>query len=106
MGLGARGMHERGECGVLMTSASLNPCAGGSWSYSNVVDIFNVAVGAWSTAVLSQARWNLAATSLPNVGVAIIAGGIRTCCCVLFGFMLQDLFWARGACMSLGSVVL
>jgi hypothetical protein len=29
MGLGARGMHELGECGVLMTCASLMPCAGG-----------------------------------------------------------------------------
>jgi hypothetical protein len=43
--------------------------------YSNVVDIFNVASGAWSTAALSQARFYLAATSLPNAGVAVFAGG-------------------------------
>jgi hypothetical protein len=30
---------------------------------------------AWSTAALSVARWNLAATSLPNQGLAIFAGG-------------------------------
>jgi len=31
--------------------------------------------GAWSTAALSVARLNLAATSLPNQGLAIFAGG-------------------------------
>ena len=81
MGLGARGMHEWGECGVLMPCASVMPCAGGG-SYSNVVDIFNVTAGTWSTAVLSQPRRDLAATSLPNAGVAIFAGGHSTCCCV------------------------
>ena len=47
---------------------------------SNVVDIFNATSGIWTTAALSVARWNLAATSLPNLGVAIFAGGGRTCC--------------------------
>jgi hypothetical protein len=47
---------------------------------SNVVDIFNVATGTWSTAALSQARGNLAATSLPDAGVAIFAGGYSTSC--------------------------
>ena len=41
--------------------------------------------GTWSTAVLSQARQSLAATSLPNAGVAIFAGGNSTCCCVCLG---------------------
>ena len=36
--------------------------------------------GYWSTANLSQARHLLAATSLPNVGVAIFAGGQGACC--------------------------
>lgn len=36
--------------------------------------------GTWSTAALSQARWNLAATSLPDAGVAIFAGGYSTSC--------------------------
>jgi hypothetical protein len=38
-----------------------------------------VTSGAWSTAALSVARGFLAATSLPNVGVAIFAGGRSTC---------------------------
>ncbi len=32
--------------------------------------------GNWSTAALSEARYRLAATSLPNQGLAIFAGGI------------------------------
>ena len=42
---------------------------------SNVVDIFDGSSGRWSTAVLSVARFGLAATSLPNQGLAIFAGG-------------------------------
>ncbi len=42
---------------------------------SNVVDIFDGSSGRWSTAVLSVARYYLAATSLPNQGLAIFAGG-------------------------------
>ncbi len=34
--------------------------------------------GTWSTAALSQARSGLAATSLPNAGVAVFAGGFCT----------------------------
>jgi len=37
-------------------------------------------LGTWSTAALSAARRYLAATSLPNLGVAIFAGGRSTCC--------------------------
>jgi hypothetical protein len=44
-------------------------------SGSNVVDIFNVSSGRWSTDVLSVGRYYLAATSLPNQGLAIFAGG-------------------------------
>ncbi len=80
-GLG-NGMVEWAEVGLLIACASLMPCACGP--YSNVVDIFNVTSGAWSTAALSVARLNLAATSLPNVGVAIFAGGLGTCCHVYF----------------------
>ena len=43
---------------------------------SNVVDIFNVRSGAWTTAALSASRYNLAATSLPNDGLAMFAGGL------------------------------
>jgi hypothetical protein len=60
------------------------PCAAGNGDFSNAVDIFNVTSGTWSTAALSVARFFLAATSLPNVGVAIFAGGGGTCCHVYF----------------------
>jgi hypothetical protein len=40
---------------------------------SNAVDLYNGASGTWSTAQLSVARYNLAATSVGNV--AIFAGG-------------------------------
>ena len=43
---------------------------------SSVVDIFNASSGRWSTAALSVARYFLAATSLPNQGLAIFAGGL------------------------------
>jgi hypothetical protein len=46
--------------------------------YSNAVDIFDGSSGRWSTAFLSVAGSNLAATSLPNQGLAIFAGGM-TC---------------------------
>jgi hypothetical protein len=41
----------------------------------DAVDIFHASTGKWSTARLSVARGNIAATSLPNLGVAIFAGG-------------------------------
>jgi hypothetical protein len=69
---------ERAEVGLLIACASLTLCAEGSGSVSNVVDIFNVTSGAWSTAALSVARYFLAATSLPNLEVAIFAGGEST----------------------------
>jgi hypothetical protein len=55
---------------------------------SNVVDIFNVTAGTWSTASLSQARDVPAATSLPNAGVAIFAGGLGKRCGILFELLL------------------
>jgi hypothetical protein len=47
-------------------------------TFFNSVDIFNGITGTWSTAVLSVARNELAATSLPNQGLAIFAGGAST----------------------------
>jgi hypothetical protein len=44
----------------------------------NTVDIFNARSGTWTTAALSFARFYLAATSLPNDGLAIFAGGQST----------------------------
>jgi hypothetical protein len=78
---------------VSMTCACLMPCAAGS--YSKVVDIFNVMSGAWSTAALSVARYNLVATSLPNAGVAIFAGGQCTSCDGLF-VVYQDGYECEG----------
>ena len=43
---------------------------------SNVVDVYNVATGAWSAAQLSVARVDLAAASVGNV--ALFAGGETT----------------------------
>ena len=68
-------MLEWAEVGLLIACASLMPCAVGKGLPSNAVDIFNVTSGAWSVAALIVARSGPAATSLPNVGVAIFAGG-------------------------------
>ncbi len=82
-GLG-NGMVEWAGVGLLIARASLMPCAAFGMGYSNAVDIFNVTSGAWSTAALSVVRGDLAATSLPNLGVAIFAGGQSTCYHVAF----------------------
>ena len=47
----------------------------GIMTASNVVDIFDGSSGGWSTAVLSVVRNSPSATSLPNQGLAIFAGG-------------------------------
>ncbi len=83
-----------GDVAVSAMCACLMPCAAGSGD-SNVVDIFNVTSGTWSTAVLSQARQFLAATSLPDAGVAIFAGGSCTSC-DLFVFVLRDGYGCEG----------
>jgi hypothetical protein len=49
-------------------------CAIGS-VYSNAVDIFDATSGRWTTAALSVGSLGLAATSLPEQGLAIFAGG-------------------------------
>jgi hypothetical protein len=79
---------------VVVTCACLMPCAAvsGSPYYSSVVDIFNVKTGTWSTAALSQGRHSLAATSLPDAGVAIFAGGFY---CTSCDFCLRC--WRMGA---------
>jgi hypothetical protein len=50
-------------------------CAANASVAFNTVDIFNATSGVWTTAALSVARAYLAATSLPNEGLAIFAGG-------------------------------
>ena len=85
-----------GDVVVSATCACLMFFAAGSGEpLSNVVDIFNVRAGTWSTAALSQARQNLAATSLPDAGVAIFAGGGSTSCDGLFG-VLRDGYGCEG----------
>ena len=54
----------------------LTRCADASGNMVNTVDIFNATSGVWTTAALSVARFDLAATSLPNEGLAIFAGGM------------------------------
>jgi hypothetical protein len=73
-------MLEWAEVAFLIACLSLTTCAV-SWRgvAFSAVDIFNVTSGNWSTAALSEARETLAATSLPNLGVAIFAGGLGTC---------------------------
>ena len=61
---------------------------------TDAVDIFNVKSGTWTTAVLSVARTYLAATSLPNDGLAIFAGGFSAFCISLF----LSRNWAKGYC--------
>jgi hypothetical protein len=51
--------------------------------------------GGWSTAALSQARSYLAATSLPDAGVVIFAGGQCTSCDGLF-CVLRDGYGCEG----------
>ncbi len=81
-----------GDVVVSAMCACLMPCTADS---GNVVDIFNVTAGTWSTAVLSQPRSILAATSLPDAGVAIFAGGYCTSCDILFG-VLRDGYGCGG----------
>jgi hypothetical protein len=71
-------MHTWEEFAVLDTLLSLTMCANDTVLL--VVDIFDATTGNWSTAVLSVARSSLAATSLPNQGLAIFAGGYSTSC--------------------------
>jgi hypothetical protein len=65
---------------------------------SKLVDIFDGSSGRWSTAVLSVARSGLAATSLPNQGLAIFAGGYEA------GGNTADLFaWCPPGCYVAGN---
>ena len=57
------------------------------------VDIFNATSGVWTTATLSVARTYLAATSLPNYGLAIFAGGVGA------SYLLMAVI-ARGRCVG------
>lgn len=45
---------------------------------SSVVEIYNGAAKTWSLSFLSSSRFDIAATSLPDQGLAIFAGGSLT----------------------------
>ncbi len=71
------GMCECEEVCLCRSCRFLMLCAGTQGGvYFNTVDIFNATSGTWSTAALSVVRDALAATSLPNHGLAIFAGGV------------------------------
>jgi hypothetical protein len=65
----------------------------------NTVDIFNVTSGVWTTAALSVARQNFAATSLPNEGLAIFAGGTGASY-VLMSVIARGGVWGGGGCVG------
>ncbi len=70
------------------------------------MDIFDATSGRWTTAALSVARGGLAATSLPNQGLAIFAGGrtIGTYVILFVLFILVDV--ARWCDVGVGELVL
>ncbi len=72
----------------------------GDFGSSDVVDILNGIAGTWSTAVLSVARSELAATSLPNVGVAIFAGGCTSCYVYIWRRYMLSIYVVAG-CIDL-----
>jgi hypothetical protein len=87
------------ECTVVSMLSCLMLCAEGG-GFSNFVDIFNVTAGIWSTAILSEARFQLAATSLPNFGIAIFAGGRGTHCHYCF----SNCIWKILSCLIICAV--
>ena len=70
-GVAATSLHDAGLAFFAGGGTDV-PSASGDFS-SDVVDIYNASSGTWSTAVLSRARYYLAATSLQNL--AFFAGG-------------------------------
>ncbi len=64
--------------GVCHVHAGMPHACAGVSGLSSVVDIFSATAGTWSTAALSAIRSWLVATSLPNQGLAMFAGGTGT----------------------------
>jgi hypothetical protein len=73
-GIGA--IVEEGGFALRFHCLLLMRCVDRSGGYSSVVDIFDGISRRWSTAALSVARYGFSATSLPNHGLAIFAGGL------------------------------
>ena len=76
-------------------------CYAGGSGFVDTVDIFNVTSGVWTKASLSFARCCLAATSLPNDGLAIFAGG-QGASNVLMSVIAVGGVWQGGGCMGQG----
>ncbi len=74
-------------------------CADSNGGSVNTVDIFNATSGVWSNATLSVARYRLAATSLPNEGLAIFAGGMGASY-VLMSVVAGGGVWGGGGCVG------
>ena len=69
---------------VAVAVAVLLHCACSLLVHTAAEKVVTESLGPWSTANLSEARFLLASTSLPNQGLAIFAGGGGTscdCCC-------------------------
>ena len=66
----------------------------------NTVDIFNAKSGVWTTAALSVARYALAATSLPNDGLAIFAGGYGASCVLIPVIARVWCVWGGEGCVG------
>jgi hypothetical protein len=77
--------------------------------YFNSVDMFNASSGLWSTAILRAARSSLAATSLPDQGLVMLAGGRQINIMsvgfsgLLFAYLIDDVSCC--VCRRAGNVV-
>ena len=65
---------------VAAAVAALLHCACSLLVHAAAQKVVSESLGPWSTANLREARFSLAATSLPNQGLAIFAGGQGTSC--------------------------
>ena len=83
--------HNRQIAQVAAAAAVLLHCVCSLLVNAEAQKVALESLGPWSTASLSEARGFLAATSLPNQGLAIFAGGVGTSCCCF----CDD---CRGAC--------
>jgi hypothetical protein len=61
--------------GLVFLSLFIDHVAEANAGASDVVDVFNATDGSWAVAKLSVPRDSLAATALPDQGLAFFAGG-------------------------------
>ena len=77
-------------------------CADNDSNVVNTVHIFNSTVGVWTTAALSVARSGVAATSLPNDGLAIFAGGQGAQCVLMLVIAVVENSVGKGGMCTRG----